>query len=46
MITHHLAVGNYDSAGFIVVRIAQIPLLRNPTAFLPKATPFAWFKLD
>jgi hypothetical protein len=46
MIIHHPAISNIDSAGFIVVWIAQIPLLLKPTAFLPKITPFAWFKLD
>jgi len=46
MIIHHPAISNTDSAGFIVVWIAQIPLLHKPIAFLPKITPFAWFNLD
>jgi hypothetical protein len=46
MIIHHPAISNTDSAGFIMVWTAQIPLLRKPTAFLPKITPFAQFELD
>ena len=46
MIIHHPAISNTDSAGFIMVWITQIPFLSKPTAFLPKITPFAWFKLD
>ena len=45
MITHHPAIGNHDSAGFIVVWIAQIPLLRNPTAFFPKLPLLPGFNL-
>ncbi len=37
MIIHHPAISNTDSAVFIVVLIAQIHLLRKPTAFFPKS---------
>ena len=45
MIIHHPAISNTDSAGFIVVWISQIRLLRKPTRLFPKIALFAQFKL-